>query len=684
VFFDDEISLIGTFVNGDPKGLLRAFDAKGQLLDMFYEDVRKHGHMWMNKNSNLKYLIYTDGSFVKKNSKEMNGEPDTVVIPFDAKEDILVGTINLISGYLENVHQAIVDIIPSSKNFCSLELSWKLGKKENFVLYYLNETKIDLDVEPQCTKTFSTPLNYKFEDDIRIDSPVQHKFIDWVWYMTDYQIYTDTYAGFTNLFHMAPENSQIEPEKVRQTFISNLVVDSAKRPTVNMSIWNGPIHTWNADYITIDENMKLHGPAILNLPIDHFNDTGRHEFLNWSLKSISGTFNHGILNGIACLIAWQGQKIWATFKDGILHGPAFQYGVVPILMDGRGFDVTIGRMPNKAAANMSPHVGIGFVGRFKNGQVHGNFWAGMVNEGYLHGKADENGFLTGDRIAYIYPDGETAFFGRFENKFMKGAFNVDVLEYGCSEDGTMLQVEKFTNPLSEHLFYYEPSTNETFGGGVPLDVRDPYEVKQVKLGPSAIPNSGEGVIAVRDIPRTRMATMYSMLLYRVPDQTKLYNEACTYNTTKSDEYRRHCKKYTLYISYYSGSIDIPPEMDVNPLPNLGPKVNHHFRANNSVYMETEHPRWGLIQSVTPTRNIKAGEELFTYYGYGASEFPNDFPWYFETKLAVEREERLENEKKAKQEATTEAGEASPASLSQEPIKKKKKKKQKKKNTKPVP
>ena len=151
--------------------------------------------------------------------------------------------------------------------------------------------------------------------------------------MTDYQIYTDTYAGFTNLFYMAPETSQIEPEKVRQPFISNLVVDSAKRPTVNMSIWNGPIHTWNADYFTIDESMKLHGSAILNLPIDQFNDTGRHEFLNWSLKSISGTFNHGILNGIACMITWQGQKIWATFKDGILHGPAFQYGVVPILMD---------------------------------------------------------------------------------------------------------------------------------------------------------------------------------------------------------------------------------------------------------------------------------------------------------------------------------------------------------------
>ena len=50
-----------------------------------------------------------------------------------------------------------------------------------------------------------------------------------------------------------------------------------------------------------------------------------------------------------------------------------------------------------------------------------------------------------------------------------------------------------------------------------------------------------------------------------------FNKACTYNTSKSDEYRRHCKKYTLYISYYSGSIDIPPEVDVNPLPNLGKK-----------------------------------------------------------------------------------------------------------------
>ena len=116
------------------------------------------------------------------------------------------------------------------------------------------------------------------------------------------------------------------------------------------------------------------------------------------------------------------------------------------------------------------------------------------------------------------------------------------------------------------------------------------------------------------------------------------------NTAKSDDYRRHCKKYSLGITTFGGTIDLPPEFDVNPLPNLGPKVNHHFKDSNSGYVEIEHPRWGLIQSVTAMRDLKAGEELFTYYGYGKNDFPSDFLWYHEAKLAIDREERMEKEK----------------------------------------
>ena len=38
----------------------------------------------------------------------------------------------------------------------------------------------------------------------------------------------------------------------------------------------------------------------------------------------------------------------------------------------------------------------------------------------------DNGTLTGDAIAYIYPDMETAFIGRFENKFMRAARETEV------------------------------------------------------------------------------------------------------------------------------------------------------------------------------------------------------------------------------------------------------------------
>ena len=83
----------------------------------------------------------------------------------------------------------------------------------------------------------------------------------------------------------------------------------------------------------------------------------------------------------------------------------------------------------------------------------------MLNGGYLHGVVDENGLITGQDIAFIYPDGETSFKGHFENKLMKKAFNVDVLEYGCDENSGLFKVKKFSQPISDQEFFYEPCTN---------------------------------------------------------------------------------------------------------------------------------------------------------------------------------------------------------------------------------
>ena len=51
---------------------------------------------------------------------------------------------------------------------------------------------------------------------------------------------------------------------------------------------------------------------------------------------------------------------------------------------------------------------------------------------------------------------------------MKKAMNVDVLDYGCDEDSGMFVPKKFSSALSLQTFRYDPCTNESFGGGVPL------------------------------------------------------------------------------------------------------------------------------------------------------------------------------------------------------------------------
>ena len=118
---------------------------------------------------------------------------------------------------------------------------------------------------------------------------------------------------------------------------------------------------------------------------------------------------------------------------------------------------------------------------------------------------------------------------------------------------------------------------------------------------------------------------------------------CKFNTSKSDDYRRDCSKYAMMLYSYEGIFQLPPEFDIDPLPNLGPKVNHHFKHNNTIYIEIEHPRWGLIIALLTTRDVKKEEEIFANYDYDPDEFPMDYPWYHDQKIAFQKEERLRKE-----------------------------------------
>ena len=166
---------------------------------------------------------------------------------------------------------------------------------------------------------------------------------------------------------------------------------------------------------------------------------------------------------------------------------------------------------------------------------------------------------------------ETTFLGIFEDRVMKDTQESTVLNVDCDDDG-MLYVSKYSIPeTSSPHFYYEPPTNESYGAGPP-GVRDPNERKWLELKPSNIA-AGEGVFINRDVEPNMFVSTYSGFTYN-PEQSGIYHKNCVENTTKSDEYRRHCKKYALGIPSLESTINIPPEYDQPGmfLPSLGPKV----------------------------------------------------------------------------------------------------------------
>ncbi len=78
----------------------------------------------------------------------------------------------------------------------------------------------------------------------------------------------------------------------------------------------------------------------------------------------------------------------------------------------------------------------------------------------------------------------------------------------------------------------------------------------------------------------------------------------------------HFCGHTIYIPVEYGSLK-----KYNA--TLGHKLNHSFRANART-MPFDSPRFGLVQGIFTTRDVKRGEELFINYGYRPGKAPD---WY---------------------------------------------------------
>lgn len=253
-------------------------------------------------------------------------------------------------------------------------------------------------------------------------------------------------------------------------------------------------------------------------------------------------------------------------------------------------------------------------GPYKDGRRTGVWWFYQQDGGTLVGRVDEVGALTGNNIAYIYPDHWTALVGDFKE--------------GAMQRAKLARVTNCINGVPEfHIFpsdveYKEDISTRSHFCSEPL-LPDPFEDQRVFVKKSDIEGANEGVFARFDVGIGAIMSFYNGI--RLTDN-EVDQRGWSENT------------YTMILDEEI-ILDVPaPYTGIDQYcATLGHKVNHSFTPN-CVCDFFEHPRFGPIMAMQTIKAVKKNEELTINYGYGPMVIGEEFdvpPWYREIMPYVE-------------------------------------------------
>lgn len=331
----------------------------------------------------------------------------------------------------------------------------------------------------------------------------------------------------------------------------------------------GQIEFENGDLITgVFDNSIRHGEC-------------RVETFRNGLRVIIGTYVKDKLSGKAKVIYDDDTWLEGYFKEGVLHGFVRRF-------DGKGR--------------------LTFVGIYRNGKPHGVCWRVIRGGGAVVGRVDEKGELSGIRVAYIYPDFQTALVGNYSNGILDFA---QVAHLKAVIDDKGIKIPLFTEP-NGRLYKREIATYDHVTSDPHL--QDPYESKMVEIRSSRVPFAGTGLFCRVKVEPNTVLAFYNGKRLRPRGEDW------------ADHHDWAMNAYKIYDpSVKNQTIDIPKLFrdEENYTASLAHKTNHSFMPNAELVV-FDHPRFGVIPCVTATHDIEAGEEVFVHYGYNLSNCPD---WY---------------------------------------------------------
>merc|ERR1719323_2200388 len=308
-----------------------------------------------------------------------------------------------------------------------------------------------------------------------------------------------------------------------------------------------------------------------------------HTTKHWGdVEEVIGSFDDKKLSGRAKIKLKDGKFLNGYFKSGVLHGFA------------RYFD-------RKGRLRLACH--------HRNGRMVGTCWKIIRGGGCVVGQVDSQGELTGDDVAYIYPDHHTALLGSFSAGLMVEGVEHVMVDLKEDEHGVKIPVlEKVLGSdhvhkrqIGEYNFICKDPT-----------APDPYESKMVGVRCSSIPGADEGLFARCDIETGTTIAFYN--------GSRADPQQFDPSTWETNNYRIFDP-----ADMPDGTIDIPvwAQDTKQYCGSLAHKCNHSFTPNGQ-FVVFDHPKFGLIPCVSTISDIQEGEEITVGYGYELEYAPD---WY---------------------------------------------------------
>jgi len=336
------------------------------------------------------------------------------------------------------------------------------------------------------------------------------------------------------------------------------------------------------------------------------NIVGIGSLLYENKDTFQGVFKDGIMNreGVLTRATDGGTKLEGEWVDGLLQGEVKQTLQNTGWIEGYYKNgVRHGYFRKFGPRYNGKHI-LRSMGRYYKGVKRGNSWRGFYDHsGWLFGCMDSSGSLTGDNMAYIYPDFKMAIKGKFKDGLLVEGYQCQPT--GCYEDrGIMVPVfSKTFGPAYE----YEQGTIKNIALH-PL-LRDPWEDTKVCVGQSNLPQGGEGLFAKKAIGLKEILAIYNGIKIKTSTYASEHMPRSDYRIRLNGDM----------------DMDIPNGFQSTDqyCATLAHKANHSF-SPNCEWTLFESPRFGLVRSLTAQKPIEVGEEILVNYQMTIAKSPD---WY---------------------------------------------------------